>query len=102
MQDERDIRFLPAAISDLEKIEDHIASTAGASAAESVTESILNRCAALSAMPNSGSKRDEIRPGLRSVTQRRYVIYYTHNARTIFIMRIRHSARDEKKFFAPP
>jgi plasmid stabilization system protein ParE len=94
------IELKPAAITDLEEIEDFVARKSGPVAAEALSNSILERCYLLAIMPNAGTRQDEIAPGIRSVTaQQRYVIYYEVSSDKVTIVRIRHGSRDIDNFF---
>ncbi|HEY9783873.1 MAG TPA: type II toxin-antitoxin system RelE/ParE family toxin [Candidatus Obscuribacterales bacterium] len=87
------LKFANRARKDLQQIHDFIAED-NEVAAERVIESLESRCRTLVDMPNVGRKRDELAPGLRSVTQGNYVILYRSTAGGIFVARVLHSKMD--------
>jgi plasmid stabilization system protein ParE len=60
-----------AAEADLQSIYDHIAGRASADTALRFVESIEDYCLGFSHVPERGTRRDELRPGLRTVGFRR-------------------------------
>lgn len=87
------LKFAKEARKDLQLIHDFIAED-NEVAAERVIESLESRCRTLVDMPNVGRRRDELAPGLRSVTQGNYVILYLSTASGIFVVRVLHSKMD--------
>jgi toxin ParE1/3/4 len=88
------INFAPNAEKNLEDIENYINENGDAKAAVSVVDDILDVCGSLQAMPRIGKARDEIAPGVRSITSGNYVIYYRINEQNIDILRVWHGHRD--------
>lgn len=62
------VRLRPAAARHLSQIEGRIAEEATPEIAERYVEAILNRCYSLDRFPHRGSPRDDLRPGLRTLT----------------------------------
>jgi toxin ParE1/3/4 len=90
-----EVRFSPNAERNLEQIEEYITDNGSADAAAKVVDQIVDRCEELAAMPRSGKAREEIAPGVRSVTSGgMYVIYYRIHSDKIEILRVWHGARD--------
>ncbi len=92
------VTFSPASVQDLEEIGDYIYADNPAAAVRFIAE-LRNRCSRLSDAPRSGTARPELWVGLRSVTFRRYVVYYTVDGDEVRIERIRHGARDSSILF---
>lgn len=65
--------FTPQADSQLDRIEDYIAAAASPATAEAFIDAIIAACQSLSTFPNRGTRRDDIRPGLRSMGFRKRV-----------------------------
>lgn len=63
--------FSASAEADLFAIYDYIAERAGAEIALRFVESIETYCLGFAHMPERGTKRDELRPGLRTIGFRR-------------------------------
>lgn len=89
------VEFAPNAERNLEQIEDYITDNAEATTAEAVVDQIINRCNDLGEMPRSGKARDDIQPGVRSVTSGKYVIYYRIHKEKVEILRVWHGSRDQ-------
>src|SRR6478609_6237649 len=51
--------------------------------------------------PESGRKRNEIRDGLRSITNQSHIVFYRILNERIRIVRVLHSRRDLNKHFPP-
>ena len=54
----------------------------------------------LAAMPESGPFRPEIGPGIRSFVHRAHVIYYRAERDLVEIVRVLHTAQDQKAQFS--
>lgn len=91
------IRFTEPAKHDLEVIYLYIAEDTVA-AADKHRDQLIKRCMGLVDHPRIGTLRDDIRPGLRSVTEGDYVIFYRIlNETDLPIMRVVHGKRDFTK-----
>lgn len=86
-------RLTALARNDLKEIADYIGERNPA-AAEQLLDEFLERIEKLAAMPTIGTRRDEIRPGLRFSVVRRYGISYRITGINIDILRVIHGARD--------
>jgi toxin ParE1/3/4 len=58
----------------LDAIYDYIAAEASPEIARRYTDAIIDKCHSLSRFPNRGSRRDDLRPGVRTLVFRRRVI----------------------------
>ncbi len=90
-------RTRPAEI-DLLEIWTYIAEDS-AEAAEEVLRSIAQKCRDCAEFPGMGRRRDELSPGLRSVVQGSYIIFYRPLEDGIRLMRVVHGARDLPSLF---
>ena len=90
--------ILPAARADLREIGDFIASDNPARAATFVAE-IEARIGRIAAMPDASLACDDLHPGLRSVRQARYGIFFTVEDDAVRIVRVIHDARDLRVAF---
>jgi toxin ParE1/3/4 len=89
------IRVSPEARSDLESIWLYIARESGSTdIATRVTDSIAQRFWLLTRHSHLGRRRDDLRPGLRSLTAGDYVIIYRIEKDTVVILHIFHGSRD--------
>jgi toxin ParE1/3/4 len=59
--------------ADLETIRDHIANARGAEFADAFIDRVITYCESFRTIPHRGTKREAIRPGLRTVTWRRTI-----------------------------
>lgn len=90
------ITFSPIARDDLRIIGDYIAED-NLAAALLLLERIETRCNELRTFPLVGRKRDDLRVGLRSLTEGEYVIFYRLlNKDEVLIVRVLHGKRDVK------
>jgi len=65
--------FAPEAEAQLVALYRYIRQAASADIAEHFTTAIINHCEGLETFPNRGTPRDDIRPGLRTISFRRRV-----------------------------
>lgn len=96
------LAFLPAAMDDLDRIAEYYLRMVGASAAERVTDQILETLARLERYPYLGSSHPD--PVLASMEYRRiisgeYVCVYKVIEHSIVVYRIVHGATDYPKYF---
>jgi toxin ParE1/3/4 len=92
------IRFTNAARNDLGKILDYIAKD-NLDAAIKHRQRLGKRWLALIDQPRIGTKRDDLAPDLRSVTEGKYVIFYRIVSDGIQVVRVRHTSQDTKQAF---
>lgn len=85
--------FLPKAIGDLKEIGDYIASD-NPRRALTFIEEIEQRCETLVCNPLIGISRDDLTPDLRSVSFKKYLIFYRVRNGGVFIARVIHGSRD--------
>jgi toxin ParE1/3/4 len=97
---DREVIFAPEALGDLRGLYDYIARDAGAGRAQSYTDRIIAHCLNLVTFPERGTRRDDLRAGLRTTTYRRRVIIAFHiTATTVVIDRILYGGRDLAAIF---
>lgn len=90
----------PEARADLSEIWDYYARTAGRLRADDIVRELNNACRLFEDHPFAGRARDEIRPGLRSIVSRPYVIFYRIRGGVAEIVRVLHGRRDLEDIFA--
>ena len=91
----REVIFAPEALGDLRKLYTDIALDAGAGRAQGYTDRIIGHCLSLDLFPERGTRRDDLRPGLRTTTYRRRVIIAFHiTETTVVIDRVLYGGRD--------
>ena len=92
--------FAPEARADLFGLYDYIAARGGAERALAYVERIEGYCRGFATFPERGTRRDDIRPGLRLVGfARRVSIAFYVTASTVTIIRILYAGRDLTKAF---
>ncbi len=97
---EREVVFAPEAQDDLLQLHDYIAEQSNGERARGFAQSIIEYCASFSTFPERGTKRDYIRPGLRTVGYRRRVTIAFHVTEDrVVIDRILYAGRDLEKAF---
>jgi toxin ParE1/3/4 len=74
----RKVIFAPEALTDLFELYDYIAANSGAERARNYTDRIVTTCRNLVSFPERGTRRDDLRPGLRTTTYRRRVTIAFH------------------------
>lgn len=90
----------PEAEKDLEGIWSYLAQQSSIARADARAGMIIAACDRLSEWPMSGRRRDNIRPGLRSVPVVPDVIFYRVAAQCVEIVRIIDGRRDIEAEFA--
>lgn len=89
--------FTPEAESQLVELFHYIAAAASAEIAARYTDSIVTYCESLRTFPERGAKRDDIRPGLRTVAyKRRVMIAFAVDAAEVNIIGIFYGGQDYK------
>jgi toxin ParE1/3/4 len=77
------------AIEDLDDLHIWIAGEAGSAIADGYLDRVEARIAALSEFPNRGTSRNDLAPGLRTLSfERRLVIAYRIDDRTVLVLRV--------------
>ena len=92
----RRLVYARRANADLIGIEDYMARAgAGEELAQAFSERLRSRCRRLAELGGTmGRDRRELGPGLRSVSETNYVIFFRYEGVTIEVVSIVHSARD--------
>jgi toxin ParE1/3/4 len=93
------VTFAPVALQDIEEIGDYIHAE-NPLATLRLVAALRARCAGIADMPSIGAPRPSLWPHLRSVSFRRYVIFYTTDGTDVRIERVLHGARDIDALFA--
>jgi len=89
------IRFLATAESDLLSLYDYIAEQSGLDVAGHYIDRIETACFSLEHSPERGTRRDDIRPGLRTIGfERRVTIVFRVHGTYVVIVRIFYGGRD--------
>jgi toxin ParE1/3/4 len=94
------IRYTADAVRDLEEIYRYIAED-NIDAAIEHRQRLKRRCLGLIDHPRIGRKREEIKPGLRSVTEGDYVLLYRIAEDEVVISRVIHGKQDLRKLSFP-
>jgi len=96
----REVIFAPEALQDLFELYDYIAADSGAARARGYTDRVVAACLGLVTFPERGTRRDDLRPGLRTTTFRRRVTIAFHiTVTTVTIDRVLYGGRDLKPLF---
>jgi toxin ParE1/3/4 len=87
----------PRVKAELEDIWHHIAThSVSIDIANRVVESITDQFVQLSKHPHLGRRRDDLRPGMRSVTVGSYIVIYRVEGSNVRILHVVHGRRDIK------
>jgi toxin ParE1/3/4 len=98
-----DVSFSPQASTDLFEIYDYIAPRGGAERALAYVQRIQAACLNLASFPARGTRRDDIRPGLRVTGfEGRVTIAFHVGAERVVIVRILYAGRDLSGAFDEP
>jgi toxin ParE1/3/4 len=95
----RAIVWSPQARADLSDTWDYYAKVADRQRADRIVSEINDACRLIEEHPFGGRSRDEVRPGLRSIFARPYVIFYRVRDEVAEIVRILHGRRDLDEIF---
>jgi len=91
----REVVFSPEAQTDLIELYDYIAPRGGQARALAYVERILESCVSLGLAPERGTRRDDIRPGLRVTGfARRVTIAFHVGDTSVTVDRILYGGRD--------
>jgi toxin ParE1/3/4 len=91
----REVIFAPEALADLQGLYDAIAEGAAPARALAWVEQVRAYCQGLATFPERGMRRDDLRPGLRTIGYRRRVTVAFHvTAERVVIDRILYAGRD--------
>jgi toxin ParE1/3/4 len=93
-----EVSFRPLAEADLFALYRYIAAEAGHAVAGAYIDRIEAACRALETMPERGTRRDDIRPGLRMMGfERRATIVFQVLKAEVVIVRIFHRGQDYER-----
>ena len=91
----REVVFAPEAPADLRSLYDIIADASLPARALGYVEGLRQHCLGLADFPERGTRRDAIRPGLRTLGYRRRVTVAFHvSEREVVILRLLYGGRD--------
>ena len=91
----REVSFSPEAKADLSSLYDYIAEHSGAFRALAYIERVEQWCLGLATFPERGTRRDDLRPGLRVVGyERRLVAAFMVTRDAVTILRVLYGGRD--------
>ena len=91
------LRFLQIARDDLIALHTWVEGEADAVVADAYLERIEARCWNLTEFPNRGTPRDDLMPGVRSLSfERRILIFYRVEGLLVEIMRVVSGARENR------
>jgi toxin ParE1/3/4 len=97
------VRFRPEAEADLLGLYEFIAERSGVDVAGGYIDRVEAACAALSAFPNRGTKRDDLRHGLRTIGfERRATIAFLVAATEVVIVNIFYGGQDFERTLREP
>jgi toxin ParE1/3/4 len=100
-----EVRFQPRARADLLALYNYIADAAGTGVAEAYIARIEAACLSLRTFPERGTRREHIRPGLRTMGfERRATIAFIVETETVVIVRIFYGGQNFERALAeePP
>lgn len=87
--------FAPAALDDLRSLYDHLAEASAPERAFAWVEALRRHLLGFAAFPERGTRRDAIRPGLRTTGYRRRVtIAFVVTDTEVVILRVLYGGRD--------
>jgi toxin ParE1/3/4 len=87
--------FAPEANDQLIELYRYLAERGSVAVATSFTDAIVDWCERLAHFPRRGTKRDDIRPGLRTIGfRRRVTIAFTVGDKTVTILGVYYGGRD--------
>ncbi|ADW70571.1 type II toxin-antitoxin system RelE/ParE family toxin [Granulicella tundricola] len=88
--------FSPRAKRQLERLEDYLAERFYPANAERYIHRLTRACHSLALMPFKGTKRDDLRPGIRTIGfERRVTIYFAVESDQVQIISILYGGRSE-------
>lgn len=95
--------FTPEALEQLEALYRYIADAASPLVAQRYTDAIVNYCETLETFPLRGTRRDDIRPGLRITNYRgRAVIAFDVSDALVSIIGVFYGGQDYETELNPP
>ncbi|MBS0471838.1 MAG: type II toxin-antitoxin system RelE/ParE family toxin [Proteobacteria bacterium] len=92
------VRLRAVAVDDLLRLHDYIEAESGAFVAAGYIERIETACRSLMNFPHRGTRRDDLKPGLRTMGfERRATIVFTVHEIDVDILRIFYGGRDMER-----
>lgn len=88
--------------ADLFEISLYLARQGSIETAERFIDAVHEQFARLAEFPGTGRAREELAPGLRSIPEGKYVIFYRALQEDILVMRVLHGSRDTRRIFKEP
>ncbi len=88
--------------TDLLEISLYLARQGSIETAERFIDAINEQFVRLADYPGMGRAREELAPGLRSIPEGKYVIFYRAAQDTVLIIRVLHGSRDARRIFREP
>ncbi len=89
------VAFAPEAKAQLVSLYEFIAARGNPAAALSFTEAIVTYCDGFAVFPRRGTRRDDLRPGLRTIAFRRRVTIAFHvGPRTVTVLGVFYAGQD--------
>lgn len=99
---EYSVVFAPEAVAQLESLSDYITRAASPEVALRYADAIVTYCETLHTMPLRGTRRDDIRPGLRITNYRkRAVIAFSVAKTTVSILGVYYGGQDYESMLRP-
>jgi toxin ParE1/3/4 len=93
-----EVSFRPQAEADLFDLYRYIARESGTAVAGAYIDRIETACLALETFPERGTRRDDLRPGLRTMGfERRATVVFQVMEREVIIVRIFYGGRDYER-----
>ncbi|NJL61281.1 MAG: type II toxin-antitoxin system RelE/ParE family toxin [Methylacidiphilales bacterium] len=96
----REFRLTEPAIRDIEEIADYIAKQSGLEKSELFLSKLDAKFVKIAQFPNLGRQRDEILPGIRSLSVDSYLILYMPIGQDVEIFRVISGYRDLTALFS--
>ncbi len=95
--------FSPEAETHLADLRRYITDKASLKIAQGFTDAIVDHCLGLNVFPNRGVPRDDLRPGLRTVSFRgRVIIAYVVDTDVITVLAILYAGQDIEAILGAP
>jgi toxin ParE1/3/4 len=96
----REVLFAPEAEEDMLSLYNYIAARSGTTRARDYAERIISHCRGFAIFPERGTRRDDLRPGLRITGfERRVTIAFHLTEEVVIIDRILYGGRDVSAAF---
>jgi toxin ParE1/3/4 len=89
------VLFAPEVEAQLRALYRYIAKEASAEISEGYVDAIVDKCLGLAEVPNRGTSREDVRPGLRTIPfRRRVTIAYSVDDEQVLILGIFYAGQD--------